>query len=101
MSAYICQASYMVADGSIRLQDTFCSAIPYECLMIEQHYSEQVKTALSQPSENRRAWTVSIVPAGQETMKGALTKNWNSKSDVSIIYCSSKAFTSHFRTHNI
>jgi uncharacterized protein len=44
VSAYICQASYVVSDGSMILQAH--SAIPNECSTLEQLYSEQLKTAL-------------------------------------------------------
>lgn len=46
VSAYICQASYVVSDGSMMTTDTFCSAIPNECSILQQLYSEQLKTAL-------------------------------------------------------
>ena len=46
VSAYICQASYVVSDGSMMSTDTFCNAIPNECSILEQLYCEQLKTAL-------------------------------------------------------
>jgi len=46
VSAYICQASYVVSDGSMMTTDTFCNAIPNECSILEQFYSEQLKNRI-------------------------------------------------------
>jgi len=46
VSTYIYQASYVVSDGSMMTTDTFCNIIPNECSILEQLYSEQLKTTL-------------------------------------------------------
>lgn len=108
VSAYICQATYVVSDGSMMTTDTFCNAIPNECSTLELLYSEQLKTALPTASTVEQIREFYSSCSAREKGKGSYRK-LKPKTNICIIYCISKTFTSHYRkpyhmtavTHNI